>query len=65
MKEPTGDIEAEIESYKRQIRKQEEDIAEYRLELELANRTITHLEGMIEQYRYQAFVNQRNVDDWK
>lgn len=64
MKEPTGDVEAELDSYKRRIQLHCQDINELKLDLEIANRTISHLEGLIEQYKYQAFVN-ANKDDWK
>lgn len=66
MKEPTGNLEAELESYRKRIQRQEEDIRELKLDLEIANRTITHMEGLVEQYRYQAFVNlNKDKDDWK
>lgn len=66
MKEPTGETEAEIRSLQRQINRLNQDNQEYRLELELANQTIIYLESLIEQYKYQAFVNQnRSADDWK
>lgn len=66
MKEPTGETEAEIQSLLRQINRLNQDNQEYRLELELANQTIVYLEALIEQYKYQAFVNQnRSADDWK
>lgn len=66
MKEPTGETEAELQSLLRQINRLNQDNQEYKLELELANRTITHLEGLIEQFKYQAFVNiNRSTDDWK
>lgn len=65
MKEPTGETEAEIQSLQRQINRLNQDNQEYRLELELANQTIIYLESLIEQYKYQAFVNDKNKDDWK
>ena len=65
MKEPTGDIEAELDALHKRIQRQEKDIEEYKLDLEIANRTITYMEGLIAEYRYQAFMNQRDEDDWQ
>lgn len=65
MKEPTGNIEAEVESYRKHIRRLEQDNEEYRHELEIANRAITHLEAVVEAFKYQAFVNDKSRDDWK
>lgn len=58
MKEPTGETEAEIQSLQKQINRLEQDNKEYRQDLEIANSTITHLEGWIEQFKYQAFINE-------
>lgn len=65
MKEPTGEIEAELDVYKEQIHYLMNEIDEYKNDLEIANLTILHLEGLVEQFKYQAFVNQKGTDDWK